>query len=84
MIDDGVMEGVDSVFAIHLWSGCPWAKLGPRRDLGWPLSTSLTSQLVERRAWFGAHEVLTPCCGLDIVMALQTIVSRELSPLEPV
>ncbi len=86
MIDDGVMEGVDSVFAIHLWSGLPMGKIsveaGPRMA-----AVDVFDITVSGKGGHGSapHEgVDALVAASDIVMALQTIVSRELSPLEPV
>ncbi len=86
MIDDGAMEGVDSVFAIHLWSGLPMGKIsveaGPRMA-----AVDVFDITVNGKGGHGSapHEgVDALVAASDIVMALQTIVSRELSPLEPV
>ena len=85
MIDDGVMEGVDSVFAIHLWSGLPMGKIsveaGPRMA-----AVDVFDITVNGKGGHGSapHEgVDALVAASDIVMALQTIVSRELSPWSP-
>lgn len=86
MIKEGVMEGVDGVFGIHLWSGieCGSVSLeaGPRMA-----ATDLFKILVKGRGGHGSM----PHQGIDavvaassIVMNLQSIVSREISPLESV
>ncbi|SNT01535.1 amidohydrolase [Anaerovirgula multivorans] len=84
MIEEGVMEGVDSVFGIHLWSDVEVGKIsieeGPRMA-----SADLFKIYVKG---LGGHGSL-PHQGIDavvaasaIVMDLQSVVSREISPLE--
>ena len=85
MIDAGVLVGVDGAFAMHVWSEVDAGKIscesGPR---------------MANTDWFridiegaSAHGAL-PQRGVDAVVAasqvvgaLQTIVSRDLSPYEP-
>ena len=85
MIQDGAMEGVDSVFGINLWtdveSGNISVEEGPRMA-----SADFFKITVKGR---GGHGSL-PHQGVDavlassaIVMNLQSMVSREVSPLEP-
>ncbi len=85
MIEEGAMEGVDGVFGIHLWADLPCGKVniqaGPRMA-----SADLFSIKVKGK---GGHGSL-PHQGVDaivvasaIVMNLQSIVSREISPLDP-
>ncbi|MCT4606155.1 MAG: M20 family metallopeptidase [Marinisporobacter sp.] len=84
MVQEGVMEGVDGVFGIHLWSDLPCGTVsveeGPRMA-----SADLFKIKVVGK---GGHGSL-PHQGVDavvvasaIVMDLQSVVSREISPLE--
>ncbi|WZL72936.1 M20 family metallopeptidase [Clostridiaceae bacterium 35-E11] len=84
MIEEGVMEGVDGVFGIHLWSDIPAGTVsveeGPRMA-----SADMFTIRVKGK---GGHGSL-PHQGVDavvaasaIVMNLQSVVSREISPLE--
>lgn len=84
MIQEGVMEGVDGVFGIHLWSDVEVGKVsieeGPRMA-----SADMFKITVKG---LGGHGSL-PHQGIDavvvasaIVMDLQSIVSREISPLK--
>jgi len=86
MIQEGVMEGVDGVFGIHLWSaiesGTVSIEAGPRMA-----ATDLFNITVKGKGGHGSM----PNQGIDavvaassIVMNLQSIVSRETSPLESV
>lgn len=85
MIADGAMDGVDGVFGIHVWSdiesGCVCIQEGPLMA-----SADLFTITVTGKGGHGS----APHQGVDavvassaIVMNLQSIVSRELSPLEP-
>ncbi|MCC5909095.1 MAG: amidohydrolase [Clostridiaceae bacterium] len=84
MVEEGVMQGVDGVFGIHLWSDIESGKIsieaGPRMA-----SADLFKIHVKG---LGGHGSL-PHQGIDavvaasaIVMDLQSVVSREISPLE--
>lgn len=84
MIDEGCMEGVDEVFGMHLWSDLEQGKIsveaGPRMA-----SADMFKIKVKGK---GGHGSL-PHQGIDavvaasaIVMDLQSVVSREISPLQ--
>lgn len=84
MIEEGALEGVDGVFGIHIWADVELGKIsveaGPRMA-----STDLFRINVTGK---GGHGSL-PHQGVDAVVAasaivlnLQSIVSREVSPLE--
>ncbi|WP_286975284.1 M20 family metallopeptidase [Acetomicrobium sp. UBA5826] len=85
MIDDGAMDGVDNIFGMHLWSGLPTGKVsveaGPRMA-----AVDVFDITVQGKGGHGSapHEgVDAVVVASNIVMALQTIVSREFTPLEP-
>jgi len=84
MIDEGVMNDVDEVFGMHIWSGLECGKIsvdpGPRMA-----ATDLFTIKVKGKGGHGSM----PNQGIDavvvasaIVMNLQSIISREISPLE--
>lgn len=84
MIKEGVLEGIDGVFGIHVWSDLECGEVcveeGPRMA-----SADLFTIAVKGKGGHGS----APHQGIDavvassaIVMNLQSIVSRELSPLE--
>ncbi|TCO76961.1 M20 family metallopeptidase [Marinisporobacter balticus] len=84
MIEEGVVEGVDGIFGIHLWSdlacGLVSVEEGPRMA-----SADLFKIYIKGK---GGHGSL-PHQGVDavvtasaIIMNLQSVVSREISPLE--
>lgn len=85
MIEEGALEGVDGVFGIHLWEDIELGKIsveaGPRMA-----STDLFRIKVTGKGGHGSlpHQgVDAVVVGSAIVMNLQSIVSREISPLEP-
>lgn len=84
MIENGAMEGVDAVFAIHVWSKVPSGKVavqaGPRMA-----SADMFEIWVQGKGGHGAEpasciDAIT--CTTAIVNSLQTIVSREYRPLD--
>lgn len=85
MCETGVCEGVDGAFAMHIWSevdaGTISCEPGPRMaNTDWfrvdVHGTSCHGAMPQR----GSDAVMV---AAEIVNALQTIVSRELSPYEP-
>ena len=85
LIDSGVMEGVDALLGVHLWPDLPSGKVslvpGPRMA-----SADKIKITVRGKSGHGSM----PHQGIDailaasaIIMNLQSISSREISPLEP-
>jgi len=84
MVEEGVLEGVDAVFALHAWPATPVGHVGIR-----------DGTMMATAAWFridvrgeGCHGA-DPAAGADpivaaahIITALQTISSRELEPTD--
>ncbi len=87
MIEEGkVLEGTDGAFGAHIWAGLPVGQVdiseGPRMA-----SADVFTIRITGKSGHGSlpnEAIDTVVCGSDIVMALQTIVSREISPMEPV
>ncbi len=85
MVEEGALEGVDSVFALHLWPGL---EFGTASTKGGPVMAAADAFEMEVRGR-GGHGAM-PHLNADpivsaaqIVTALQTIVSREADPVEP-
>ena len=85
MLDEGVLDRVNAILGIHIWSQFPVGKVslepGPRFAAGDRFKITVKGK--------GSHGAV-PHLGIDaiitasaIVMNLQTIVSREINPLEP-
>ena len=84
MVEEGVLEGTDAVFALHAWPATPVGYVGVR-----------AGTIMASADWFrvtihgkGCHGA-DPASGVDPVVvaahlttALQTIASRELDPCE--
>ena len=84
MIKEGALEGVDVILGIHLWADLPVGKVslesGPRMA-----STSMFRITIKGKGGHGSM----PHQGVDaitaasaVVMNLQSIVSREINPLD--
>ncbi|PAB59619.1 M20 family metallopeptidase [Anaeromicrobium sediminis] len=86
MIEEGVLEGVDGILGIHLWSDMKTGKIsvdpGPRMASGDHVIIDIIGK--------GGHGSM-PHQGVDaivaasdLVMNTQSIISREINPLDPV
>ncbi len=88
MIEDGALEDphVDRVFALHLYSGLETGKIGVRDGPFLPASDRFTIEILGT----GGHGAMPQSARDPIVAAghvitmLQTIVSREVAPKDPV
>jgi amidohydrolase len=83
---DGVLEGVGSAFGLHLWNQLPVGVIGVNRGALMAAVDEFSIE-VEGPGGHGAapHETADPIIGAArIVEALQTVVSREISPLDSV
>ena len=88
MIEDGALEDphVDRVFALHLYSGLETGKIGIRDGPFLPASDRFTIEVLGT----GGHGAMPQSARDPIVAAghiitmLQTIVSREIAPKDPV
>lgn len=87
MIDDGVLAEprVDAAFMLHVWPDLEVGQVacGPGAQLAGANSFTIT---VRGRGGHGArpHETIDPVVvGAQIVLAMQTLVSREVDPTVP-
>jgi amidohydrolase len=82
---DGILEGVTAAFGLHLWNQLPVGKIGINRGALMAAVDEFSID-VQGPGGHGAapHETYDAIVGAArIVEALQTIVSREISPLDP-
>jgi amidohydrolase len=82
---DGVLEGVTAAFGLHLWNQLPVGSIGVNRGALMAAVDEFSID-VEGPGGHGAapHETYDAIvAAARIVDALQTIVSREISPLDP-
>lgn len=85
MVDAGVMEGVDSVIGIHLWSPLEVGKIAVRSG---PLMAAPDTFYITIRGKGGhaaqPHATVDPIViAAQVVTNLQHIVSRNTDPLDP-
>ncbi len=85
MVDEGAADGVGSVFALHLWPGLPFGTVATKAG---PIMAAADAFEMEVRGT-GGHGAM-PHLAADavvisahVVTALQTVVSREVDPVEP-
>lgn len=86
MMKDGAMEGVDELYGLH---NLPTLSAGKAATRSGPLMGSVDriEITLEGRGGHGAipDQTIDPIvCAAAIIQSLQSIVSRELSPFEPV
>jgi hippurate hydrolase len=85
MVEEGVAEGLDSIFALHLWPGLPFGTVASKSG---PIMAAADAFEMEIKGT-GGHGAM-PHLSADaiiiaahVVTALQTVVSREVDPVEP-
>ena len=83
MIAEGCMDGVDYVIGMHIWQPVPVGSIGVNDVMmGSPNAFDITVQGIGGHGSM-PHQTVDPIVvGSQIVMALNTIVSRSLDPLE--
>ena len=85
MVEEGAVEGLDSIFALHLWPGLEFGKVSTK---GGPIMAAADAFNMEIRGT-GGHGAMphlaadAVAIAAQVVTALQTIVSREVNPVEP-
>lgn len=88
MIDAGVMENpkVDYVFALHLWPDVPYGKVGLKQGPLMSASDRLRIDITGKGGHGAApHQAVDAIVvASQVINALQTVVSRQVDPLEPV
>jgi hippurate hydrolase len=85
MVEEGVADDVTSIFALHLWPGLPFGTVGTKAG---PIMAAADGfeMTVRGKGGHGAfpHETADAIAmAAQIVTALQTVVSREVDPVEP-
>ena len=85
MVEEGAADGLDSIFALHLWPGLPFGTVATKVG---PIMAAADAFEMEVRGT-GGHGAM-PHLSADavviaahVVTALQTVVSREVDPVEP-
>ena len=84
MIDDGCLEGVDEIYGIHLWNYSEFGQIGSRPGAILAATDSLNF-IVEGIGGHGAMPQGTLdaiVVSANLINALQTVVSRNVDPLQ--
>lgn len=85
MVEEGALDGVDAAMGLHVWAGLPSGDVGV---VSGPMMASAGefTLTIRGRGGHGAmpHETVDAVVvASHVVVALQTVVSRTVSPLEP-
>jgi amidohydrolase len=86
MIDEGVLDGIDRVVGLHVWSQLPTGQVAVPPGVVMA-SADMFTLIIRGRGGHGAQPHLTVdavVIAAQVVTALQTLVSRETSPVAPV
>ncbi|WP_045539364.1 M20 family metallopeptidase [Clostridium botulinum] len=84
-IKEDVLDSVDNAFAIHLWSNVPYGMVAIEEGPIMP-SADVFKIKIKGKGGHGAmpHETIDSVLAASaFVMSLQSIVSREVDPIEP-
>ncbi|ASJ08859.1 peptidase M20 [Thermococcus siculi] len=84
MIEGGALEGVDAIFGFHVWHELPSGIIGIR-DGPFLAGAGFFEAKIQGKGGHGAspHETIDPIpIAAETVLALQTIVSRNVNPIE--
>jgi len=84
MIEDGALEGVDAIYGVHLWSPLPYGTAATRPGPFMATPDEFEIRISGRGGHGGLpHESKDALVtGASLVVALQTIVSRNVNPLD--
>jgi amidohydrolase len=85
MIEAGVLEGIDRVIGLHVWSELPVGQVSVRPDVVMA-SGDMFTLTISGKAGHGAQPHLTVdavVIAAQVIAALQTLASREVPPVAP-
>ncbi len=86
MIDAGVLSGIDRVVGLHVWSALPTGQISVPSGAVMA-SADMFTLTIRGKGGHGAQPHLTidaVVIAAEVVMALQTLASRETAPAAPV
>jgi amidohydrolase len=86
MIEAGVLTGIDRVVGLHVWAALPTGQIAVRTGAVMA-SADMFTLIIRGKGGHGAQPHLTidaVVIAAEVVMALQTLVSRETAPAAPV
>ncbi len=85
LIAEGELAGVETIVGAHLWQSLPFGKIGISygRMMAAPDEFSITIQGHGGHASMPQQTVDPIMTGVEVVQALNTIICRNIDPLEP-
>ncbi|MGF7048493.1 amidohydrolase [Paenibacillus sp. DS2015] len=85
MIESGVLDGVDAIYGIHLWTPLPLGTVGSKGGSLMAAADEFFIDIKGRGGHGGIPQVTidSVVAGAALVMQLQSIVSRSVDPLQP-
>jgi amidohydrolase len=86
MCEEGAMEGVEAIVALHGWPGMEVGRIGVRSGPMMASSDTFDITVKGRQAHAAMPQISVDpiVVGAQIVLALQTLASREIAPVDPV
>ncbi|MEQ8996221.1 MAG: M20 family metallopeptidase [Coleofasciculus sp. B1-GNL1-01] len=84
MIEAGVLENVAAIIGLHLWNNLPLGTVGVRHGALMAASEAFFCQILGKGGHGGMpHQTVDAVVvGAHIIQALQTIISRNIDPLD--
>jgi amidohydrolase len=85
MVEEGALEGVDAIFGLHFWQPMTTGKVGIVKGPMMAAADNFRIS-VKGRAGHGSmpHQTVDPILAASqLVVSLQSIISRNLDPLKP-
>ncbi|MBA4601432.1 M20 metallopeptidase family protein [Thermoactinomyces mirandus] len=84
MIEDGVLEDVDLIYGVHLWTPLPYGVIGTRPGELMAAADSFEIRIKGRGGHGGLpHEAVDAVqIAAQLVVNLQSIISRQIDPLD--
>jgi len=85
MVEEGVADGVASIFALHLWPGLEFGKAATKAGPIMAAADAFEME-IKGKGGHGAMPHMTAdavAIAAQVVTALQTVVAREVNPVEP-
>ncbi|MCG0315155.1 MAG: amidohydrolase, partial [Calditerricola sp.] len=85
LVEQGVLDDVDAIFGLHLWQSQPKGTVGVKAGPLMAAADRFTVR-IQGRGGHGSmpHETVDPVVvAAAVIQSMQTVVSRNVSPLEP-
>lgn len=85
MIAEGALSGVDAIYGVHLWTPLAYGKVATKGGPFMAAADEFYVDIIGKGGHGGLpHETIdTIVIGSGLVQSLQSIVSRNMNPLEP-